>query len=231
MKTKLIIVGATWSLLVLTGLVSISVIQTQKLKQQYLSQGLLSSQLHYKTSGFTFRGDSLVLYDVSHSEYPSLMARRLQITNNNNVFKLSIQGVYGSIVRSFQQTEPYAIKHRILLFNPVEDLLLQPMIALSILGYDWLSSDIAISAERLPNNQILCNLVWQEHGKLKAHFVSKMELPDSQKSLVENLEEVPIPFHISYLDPQIKQKLDAYTQSKGLPFVTQTQQLMFQLPM
>lgn len=220
MKTNTAILTITLTLLILTGMATGSLFRVKTLQTQFSKEALLSKQLNYSDIGLSLTGKALVLYNVSHLAYPSFTVRRIQIMNTSNTFNLSLKGIHGSLTKLFQQTEPYGFKHQILAFSPSEHLLKKPFISLAVLGYDLLDADVSFSATSSAN-QIICDLTFKDHGKVKAQFSAKLPLKKAQLSIWENLKDASIPFYMTYLDAELKEKLDNYALSKGLPFITQ----------
>ena len=224
MKTNILILSATFCFLVLTSVTTCALFSTQKLQHQLLKEGILPAQLTYTGTSASLTGESLILYNASLPNYPSFSVHRIQIQNSFNTFYISLQGIHGSLMQLFRQTEPYAIKNQIQNFVPNEQLLLYPFITLAILGYDDLAADVLISATN-KNNYLHCEIVFKNLNKVMARFTAKMTAQNPQQSVWDNLKDATVPFQLTYLDNSLKQKLDAYTLSKGLPFVTPEQTL------
>ena len=72
------------------------------------------------------------------------------------------------------------------------------------------------------------DLMFKELGQTKVRFTAivSTEQP-SHISIWEKLQGKDIPLQITYLAPDIKNRLDNYTRSKGLPTITEGQQITF----
>ena len=230
MKTNTFILATTLGLLALTGITTYSMFKAKTLQTQLSENGLLTSQLTYHDLGLNLTGQSLVLYGATLTTYPNFFARRVQITDTHTTFKLTLNGIHGSLIRLFQQKEPYAFKHKILTYTPQEQLLQNPLITLAVAGYDILNADITLSAKLTTANQIICELEFKSNGKTKAHFISKITPHNPQLSVLQNLKGLTLPFRITYLDPEEKQRLDDYALSKNQSFVIQEQEFSFPFP-
>ena len=229
MKINTIILSLTLSFVTLTSLITCSNYRLQKLKTELTHENLLSSDIHYKDIGLSFNGNSLVLYNVSHSKYSTLTARRMQLENTPSQFRLILTGVHGSLTSYFQHYAPLSVEEKIFDYNPNKDLLENPLLTLAILGYDILNVDIHISAIQKGPNQIVYDLIVQEQGHVKARFSAKLKPIPSSKTMWDNLKQQPVLIYLTYLDPKLKQRLDAYTSSKQLPFITEKNPFAFSL--
>lgn len=228
MKTNTLILITTLSAVLLTSLMSCSMWRKQALQKQFLTQEL-TSKLAYTDIGLNLTGQSLVLYHVSHSDYPHFITRRLQIANNSNYFNFDARGVHGNITQHVQQKAPYEFKRQLITYNPNEHLLNLPMVTLSILGYDTLDTDIKLTASLVAPNQITCDLFFIQQGKPKAHFVAKFKPQNPKASIFENMMHQNIYMKVAYLDDDFKRRLDDYCLSKQLPFITDNQEIPFSL--
>ncbi len=228
MKTNTLILSLTLVFTALTGLITCSTHRVQKLHKQFLDENLISSAIHYNDIGLSLDGQSLVLYHVTHPNYSTFLTQRVQISHTTNQFKIAIRGLNGSIISHFQEHTPFSITDKIFNYNPNTDLLNQPLISLAILGLDSIHIDASIIAKKISASQISCDIFVQDKGHLIAHFTSRIKATPSL-SLYENIKKESIPMTISYLDSELKQRLDAYTFSKQLPFVMEKQSIPFSL--
>lgn len=227
MKTNTIILSLTLGFVALTGLMTCSTYRVQHLQNQFTKENFLSSDVQYDDVGLSLNGQSLVLYHVIHSQFSSFMTQRIQLTNTPNKFQLILKGLNGSTIAHFQQHTPFSVTDKILDYDPNKDLLNQPLITLAILGYDQVNMDIAVSAKKITPTQISCDIILRDQGRLKAHFTSKFKPQHPQQTVWHNLKQQTIPMSIAYLDPELKERLDAYTSSKQLPFLTEEHFLPF----
>ena len=226
MRTNTIILTMTLGLLTLTAFVTYTTLRNKYLREQLSQQHLLPPQVSYQDSGITLTGKGLVLYNVSHSAYPTLSVHQLQITNTFNNLTLNLNGLHGELISFFQKSEPYAFKRQILSYSPEEELLQHPLLSLVALGYNHLDFDILLSAKRPTPNQIKVDLSIKDIDGTKAQFTANILQQNSNLSIWENLNGQVLPFQITYLHPTIKQRFDEYTNSKGLAQITEGQQVL-----
>ena len=97
---------------------------------------------------------------------------------------------------------------------------------LAALGYDDINCDVQISAKQIASNQLQFDLIFKELGQTKARFTTTIPTEQSSLSIWEKLKGKEIPLKITYLASDIKDKLDNYTHSKGLPPISQGQQIL-----
>ena len=229
MKINTIILSLTLSFVALTSLVTCSNYRIQSLRNRFTQENLFSPNIQYQDVGLSLNGNSLVLYNVTHAQYVGFNVRRLQLENTHSNFRLILKGLQGSLISYFQEKTPFSIEDKVFDYNPGKDLLNQPLLTLAILGYDILNADVYISVTKTTPNQITCDITFKEQGIIKAHFSAKFKPTASYKTMWDNLKQQPIPVRPTYLDPELKQRLDAYTSSKQLPFITEESLLNFSL--
>ena len=227
MKINTIILTTTLMTVLGTGLMTCSTFRQKHLREQMLAQNVLSSQLTYKDAGLNLTGQALVLYNVTHPEYPGIKIRRLKIINQPNFFSVDLQGINGSLIGLLQTKMPYAFKGRISDYSPVDDFLKAPLITLSVLGYDILNADISLSATLTAPNQISVDLTFKQNNQPQMHFISKFTPPQIGGSVFQNLTTKPFPLYLTMIQSELKQRLDDYSLSKNLPFLTEDHQLAF----
>ena len=201
--------------------------QKQSLHQQLLTQNIVDTKMDYSDVGLNLTGQALVFYQVSHPDYPSLTIQRLYLRHDITHFYFEARGIRGSLTSYFQKTEPYTVKRQILSYSPHSDLLKLPLITLATLGYDQINLDIKLTATLIAANQISCDLFLIENGHIQAHFTTRFKPQDQHRSVFENLVLQNPPMRLSYLDNNLKERLDDYCLSKNLPFVTDGQQFPF----
>ncbi|MBQ3695520.1 MAG: hypothetical protein II938_00920 [Alphaproteobacteria bacterium] len=226
MKNNYVILAITFSFLLLSGLMTCSITRVHNLRTRFFKEHLLSEKLAYTDTGLTLNGRSLVLYNVTHKEYPTFTIQRLQATNDDTQFQLNLQNIHGKLIAFFQKTDPYSFKRDIVNFSPQKEALHSPLVMLAALGYDDINCDVQISAKQIASNQLQFDLIFKELGQTKARFTTTIPTEQSSLSIWEKLKGKEIPLKITYLASDIKDKLDNYTHSKGLPPISQGQQIL-----
>jgi len=191
------------------------------LKQKYTQNGLLSDVIDAQQYSTNLTGNALVLYNATHAKFPNLYVQRLLMHDDTKDFLLSLQGIHGSLLNYFQTTHFHVFKQELAAYNPATDLLKNPLMTLSILGYDALELTVLLKATRTAPNQIILNATIYIGGIKHAHFSTKLLPTKPNASVFENLKAQPLSFTLDFLSDEWKQKLDEYALSKNVPFSTE----------
>ena len=199
----------------------ISQTTAHKLKKKYQSMGLIPIEASVDMYATNLSGSALVLYNISHEDYPNLNIHRLFIQNDSENFELFFSGIHGSLLNYLQLTQPYAFQQELIPYNPAQDLLQSPLLTLAILGYDDLNVNFSIKAIRTAPNQIIVEESISIGNQPQMHAVAKLAPPQPNASVFENLKDQILTFNIDFLSDNWKEKLENYALSKNLPFPTE----------
>ena len=227
MKNNWFILGITFGLLLTTGVMTCSLSRTQGLYKRFVEQGMLSSQVKFRAIDSAIMGESLVLYDVSHANYPMLSVRRMQIKDSQTLWMLSLQGIHGSLIHFFQHAEPYTFKNKLLVFNPQKQLLQEYLMTLAVLGDDLIDADLLVLTTVNSANQLTCDVTVKNQGKVLVQLQATITPSKQNAAVFQTLQESIIPFRVTYLDAELKKRLDDYMRSKQLPLMEKTQLFPF----
>ena len=227
MKIKSSYIWFLCLIIVLLGICLFRHSRFQTLEKDIKLSGLLPEDVKIKEKALSLTAQSLIFYHVTSEEYPALYVRRIQIQNDYSIFKLSLQGIRGSLIQYYQETEPYAFKHTLDKYTPAKDLLSQAPITLSILGETDLDLDVSLNAALTAPNQITVVLNINKGYQKKARFISKFTPSKQSKSILQELKDKKLTFHADYLCADWKTKLDDYCLSKNIPFFTENAEYNF----
>ena len=120
--------------------------QAQTLKNELITAGLFTEDLSAQSMSTNLTGNALILYNITHPDYPQLTVQRGQFQNNAQSFKLILRALQGSLFEYLHQNQIRTFHHHLMQYNPATDLLKEPLITLAILGEDTLNLDISITA-------------------------------------------------------------------------------------
>ena len=228
-KNKMFVLITSITLLAFTGAVTCVTKHKHNLHKELQSIHPFLSTLLYKDRAISLDGNSLVLHNVSHPEYPGLTIRRLQVSDNATQFKFLVTDAQGSLIHFFQQTNPHAFKNKLLGYSLPNDLLQKPFISLAICGYDTLNTDISLIAERSSHNQVVVDLIFKNKGKLQAHFTSQFAPQQVRTTIGEYLQNQTISMRPVYLNTTLLQCFLNYTHSKDQPLTISGHAFPFRL--
>ena len=206
---------------VVFGWITVSQHAVHALKQKYTQTGLLSDIISAQQYSTNLTGNALVLYNATHAKLPNLSVQRLLMHDDVKDFSLSLQGIRGSLMNYFHTTHYHTFKQELAAYNPATDLLKDPLMTLSILGYDSLDLTIMFKATRTAPNQIILNTTVYIGGIKHAHFSTKLLPTKPNASVFENLKAQPLSLSLEFLSEGWKQKLDDYALSKNTSFSTE----------
>ena len=217
MKNKTILYLGLFLLALLLGGSIFRGVRFQKLEGKVKKSGILPTEIQVEDSALSVTGESVVFYQVTSKEYPNLSVRRIQILDEESIFKVSLQGIQGSLIKYYQQTDPYDFKYQLQAYNPLKELMLKPLISLAVLDEDLSDMNMFLKASVTAPNQITVEIEITKGYEKKARFVSKFT-PQPKLSMVQQLKNKKLAFRIDYFSPDWKEKLDNYCLSKNVPF-------------
>ena len=177
------------------------------------------SQLHKWGTGLNFKGDALVFYHAQHPLFPDFTIQRMKVRDNFHQFDLELRGINGFVLPHLRRQVDF--EEKLWNYEPQKDLLNNLMMTLGLMGYDRISFDLSFNAKLNAPNQLFAQLNVVIDGKPKMRFVTKVTPPLEHQTLWTNLKHQPIKMQLDYIDPEWKDKLDHYTQSKKTEFLTE----------
>ncbi|MBQ4472550.1 MAG: hypothetical protein II942_04860 [Alphaproteobacteria bacterium] len=177
------------------------------------------SQLHKWGTGLNFKGDALIFYHAQHPRFPDFIVQRMKVRDTFHQFDLELRGINGFVLAHLRRQNDF--EGKLWDYQPQKDLLNNLMLTLGLMGYDRISFDLSLNAKLNAPNQMFVQLNVVIDGKPKMHFVSKITPPEEHQTLWANLKHQPIKMQLDYIDPEWKERLDHYTQSKKIEFLTE----------
>ncbi len=229
MKIKVLYIFGIVCFLVLMGWILFTHDRAQTLHAQLATNGFLSNDLSARAQSSTLTGEALILYDITHSNYPHLTVKRGQFQNDITHLTFSLQGLNGDLFDYLNQTQLRSFKKQLDLYNPTAHLLTNPFMTLAILGEYNLNLDILLQGIKNAPNQISLNIIIYKQNQQKIHLSTKLTPKYPNTSLYENLKEQKLAFQLKYICPEWKQLLDDYCLSKNKPFITEESFFEFNL--
>ncbi len=195
-------------------------------KSRELQRNLDASHLPFqnilaKAQGVSLDGQSLIFYHIHHLNWPEFHVRRAQIQNTPGNFMLQLKGFQANLLNYFKHQPSSQFQQDLKNYAPHKNLLDSALLSLAILGYDDICLDISTSVKQTAPNQISLELMVFEQGTLKLHLNGKTTASNDTDYVIHAINNKNITYHILYIHPEWKERLDIYTQSKDLPFLTE----------
>lgn len=201
--------------------------RAQTLNEQLTAEGLLNQDISAHTKTSTLDGSSLILYDVTHTNYPHLKIKRVQIQNNNTHLTVALRGLSGHLSDYFHQTQLRSFRKQLSLYNPATDLLSHLFTTLAVLGETDLDLDILLKGIKTAPNQFIVDIIIYKQNQKKIHLFTKLTPKYPNASVYQNLKGQKLSFTLKYMDTTWKQRVDDYCLSKNIPFVTEATNFEF----
>ena len=219
MKIKSLYILFIVVVIILAGWILHAYDQAKILNSQLIANGLIPNHLSVRGRSTSLSGQSLVLYDITHSDYPNLKIKRGQFQNTEDTFTISLKNIQGDLFQYLQQTQILFFKKDLDQYNPASDLLKFPFITLAILGEHDLNLDISLEGIKTAPNQIALELVIYKDNQQKIRFSTKLTPKYANAPLFDNLRAQKLSMRLSQICSEWKQILDDYSLSKNKPFI------------
>ena len=91
MKIKSLYILFIIAIITFTGWMLYAHDRAQTLNTQLTASGLLPSNISFHSQSANLSGNTLILYDIEHSDYPSLKVKRGQFQSNSGYLNFMIK--------------------------------------------------------------------------------------------------------------------------------------------